>query len=170
MMFASRIDHVLALTAIGAGIWLGLVLVAPLLPTPVAGLVYLAGSLICHQLPERSFHVGAAQLPICARCVGIYLGAAAVLSFTCGASRLFTRGARRVRLAPRSFLIIGAAPTLATLLVEWSGVSPVSNAMRCGAGVFLGAAVAVVVARARLHYDSCVPQRPIAPRLPSTPT
>ena len=37
--------------------------------------VYGIGSVICHQLPERSFHLWAAQMPVCARCTGIYFGA-----------------------------------------------------------------------------------------------
>ena len=41
----------------------------------VAG-VYAVGSVVCHQLPERSFHLWAAQMPVCARCTGIYAGAA----------------------------------------------------------------------------------------------
>lgn len=28
----------------------------------------------CHQLSERSFHIGIRQLPVCARCLGIYVG------------------------------------------------------------------------------------------------
>jgi uncharacterized membrane protein len=152
------------MAALGAGVWLGLVLFAPLLPVPLAGAVYLAGSLICHQRPDRSFHIGAGQLPVCARCVGIYLGAAASMLLIC-------RRAAPIRLAPRLVLIAGVAPTIATLLLEWSGAWPVSNAIRCAAGVFLGAPVAIVVAQAaKLHYVPCAPQRPIAPRLPSTPT
>lgn len=27
----------------------------------------------CHQLSERSFHIGIRQFPLCARCTGIYL-------------------------------------------------------------------------------------------------
>jgi uncharacterized membrane protein len=38
--------------------------------------VYSIGSIICHQLPARSFHLWAVQMPVCARCTGIYLGAA----------------------------------------------------------------------------------------------
>ena len=48
----------------------------------VAG-VYAFGSIVCHQLPERSFHLWGAQMPVCARCTGIYVGAAlaSLLSF-----------------------------------------------------------------------------------------
>jgi hypothetical protein len=42
----------------------------------LAFVVYGAGSFICHQLPARSFHTWSAQWPVCARCTGIYFGAA----------------------------------------------------------------------------------------------
>jgi hypothetical protein len=38
--------------------------------------VYGVGGLVCHQLPERSFHPWSAQMPVCARCAGIYIGGA----------------------------------------------------------------------------------------------
>jgi uncharacterized membrane protein len=40
----------------------------------------LVGYAICHRLPERSFVIGGQQLPLCARCTGIYLGVASNLS------------------------------------------------------------------------------------------
>ena len=30
----------------------------------------------CHQMPERSFFIHGYQFPVCARCTGVYLGAA----------------------------------------------------------------------------------------------
>lgn len=33
------------------------------------------GYAVCHRLSERSFHIGERQLPLCARCSGMYLGA-----------------------------------------------------------------------------------------------
>jgi uncharacterized membrane protein len=30
---------------------------------------------VCHRISERSFHIGSLQLPLCARCSGMYLGA-----------------------------------------------------------------------------------------------
>src|SRR5262249_922300 len=38
--------------------------------------VYAVGAVVCHQLPDRSFHLLGRQLPVCARCTGIYAGAA----------------------------------------------------------------------------------------------
>lgn len=34
-----------------------------------------AFSIICHQKEDRSFHINGQQMPVCHRCLGIYLGA-----------------------------------------------------------------------------------------------
>jgi uncharacterized membrane protein len=60
-----------------------LVFIGWLLNTP-AGLLGKAdaiGYAVCHRIPERSFHVGGYQLPLCARCSGMYLGAVTGLVF-----------------------------------------------------------------------------------------
>ncbi len=36
---------------------------------------------VCHRISERSFHIGSLQLPSCARCTGMYLGAVVGLVF-----------------------------------------------------------------------------------------
>jgi uncharacterized membrane protein len=36
---------------------------------------------VCHRIAERSFHIGNIQLPLCARCTGMYLGAVTGLVF-----------------------------------------------------------------------------------------
>ncbi len=36
---------------------------------------------VCHRIGERSFHIGSIQLPLCARCSGMYLGAVTGLVF-----------------------------------------------------------------------------------------
>ena len=38
--------------------------------------VYLTAGAVCHQQPARSFHPWGVQMPVCARCAGLYLGAA----------------------------------------------------------------------------------------------
>jgi len=164
---------VIAAAAVAAFAWLVLITATPLLPAPLAGSLYLFGSVICHQLPERSFHLGIAQLPVCARCVGIYAGAAVgmALAASRASSRLFAFTGPGVRRS-RAVLLAGAAPTLVTVGLEWVGVWYPSNIARAVAGAPLGIAVALVVggAFATLHYVPCVPRRPIASPPPATRT
>lgn len=61
----------------------GLLLFGWLMNTP-AGLLGKADALgyaVCHRIDLRSFHLGERQLPLCARCTGMYLGAVLGLAF-----------------------------------------------------------------------------------------
>jgi uncharacterized membrane protein len=105
---------------------------SPLASALILG-VYGLGSAICHQLPERSFHLWTAQMPVCARCAGIYFGAVAGAAFALRASaslrRRDTWAAR-----PRALLSLAVTPTVITLVYEWTtGVMP-SHAIRAAAG------------------------------------
>jgi uncharacterized membrane protein len=122
-----------------------------------ASAIYVAGSVVCHQKPERSFRLAGQPLPVCARCTGIYIGAALAVVALAG----WTAGVRRNRAsvmdAPRVRRIglVALAPTLATLAWEWTiGTTP-SNAVRAAAGLPIGAVVAWIVWRsARSHGQS----------------
>ncbi len=52
-------------------IMLSYVFAPPWAPLKKADLI---GYAICHQIPERSFHLAGHKLPLCARCTGTYLG------------------------------------------------------------------------------------------------
>ena len=155
-----------------AAVWLLLIVTAPLLWTPLAAAVYGAGSLICHQLSERSFHLQGSQLPVCARCFGLYAGG--TLGSVAGCTTL-GRGALRWRRQSLTqfnwtLTLIAAMPTMATFALEWGLGWRVSNMARAVAAVPFGCAVAFVVvsALATLHYDQCVPTRPIGSSQPPT--
>jgi uncharacterized membrane protein len=120
-----------------AAAWAALLLVAPLLPTVPAALTYAAASVVCHQWPARSFHLASAQLPVCARCLGIYVGVAVALWTAPGAPLSPSRA--------RWTVAIGALPTAATVAAEWLGLWETSNAVRAAAGAPLGAGVGLVV-------------------------
>jgi hypothetical protein len=65
--------------ALGSVVWASAVLLAPLLAgmgRGATGLLYALGAAVCHQRPDRSFHWVGVQLPVCARCTGVYIGAA----------------------------------------------------------------------------------------------
>jgi len=129
--------------------WLLVIVVAPVLWVPVAGIVYAAGSLICHQIAERSFHLDGTQLPVCARCFGLY-GGAAFGSVAGASARDFLDRSRRW-----TWTALAAVPTLVTGVLEWGFGWPLSNVVRAVAALPLGFAVAFVVvsAVATLHYD-----------------
>ena len=115
---------------------------------PASGVVYAMGSLVCHQRPERSFHVGLAQLPVCARCSGLYMGAAlGAVATLAGRSR--RRDADAAALL-RAVLVGAAAPTAVTWTAEALGLWAPSNLVRCAAALPLGAAVAITV-----NYVEC---------------
>ena len=130
--------------ALGAVTWFALVTLAPVLPTALAAVAYAAGGIVCHQMSDRSFHWHGAQLAVCARCTGIYLGAcgAVVLALLPPASYAGLAGsrARVTRL-----LAAAALPTAFTVAVEWVGLWQPSAMVRAATGVLLGVAGAIVV-------------------------
>lgn len=104
--------------------------------------VYVIGHLVCHQRPERSFMWADAPWPVCARCAGIYAGAA--LGALAGA--VSGRGWRpwppaRVRLA------IGLAllPAGLSLGYEWSTGAMPSHTVRATTGWLAGVVVGVLL-------------------------
>jgi uncharacterized membrane protein len=129
---------------------------------PVVGLLaalpYAVGAVICHQQAARSFAIWSQQLPVCARCTGIYAGAAMIaMAATLGRANRLRLGFggqedgrhTGVKVAQRFSaakpLVFAALPTLATLAYEWSTNTTPSNVVRVIAGFPLGAAVAWVI-------------------------
>jgi uncharacterized membrane protein len=129
------------LAVLGFG-WVAALFVAPVtvasssrVLTLPSALVYVAGSQICHQRAERSFHIAGRQMPVCARCTGIYVSAAAAIPFALMATAMPSRRSRTI-------LLLAALPTLLTWALEYWGVVPFSNLSRAVAALPLGFAAA----------------------------
>jgi uncharacterized membrane protein len=132
------------LTAMLAIAWLAVLWTAPFMPTAIAGIVYGFGSLICHQLPERSFHLAALQLPVCARCTGIYAGGASgAIVWMSGRKQPDSIFQSREGLL--WICVVAAVPTAFTVNSEWLGLWTPSNDVRALAGVPLGAVLMMIV-------------------------
>ena len=158
----SRIHWPEALFASVSVLWAGTLPLAPLglgsatagpLVRGAAGLVYLAGAVVCHQRPERSFAWAGQAWPVCARCTGIYIGAAAAVLLCLALGRVGARvtsgrGCAMDAEAARLAVALAVLPAGLTLVWEWTtGVTP-SNLVRATTGVVIGGVVGWVVMRA----------------------
>ena len=94
-------------------------------------------SLVCHQQAERSFLLLGGSVAVCARCLGIYLGAAVGLLV-----RISRRAARR-------WLIAAIAINVVDWIAEFAGIHGNWMGMRFTLGLALGMAGAMMVASAR---------------------
>ena len=151
--------------------WVALLTATPLMPGWAGAVVYGLCAYICHQIPERSFHLAGFQLPVCARCLGIYLGVSGGVAYAwlrpiTGRAMLATPAREFRRLA-----VVAAAPTVLTVALEAAGFWHPSNGTRALAGLPLGILVGLVVmnalvTRGLINYDECAPPRPTAPKPP----
>ncbi len=115
-----------AVLLFGTTVWCLAIVAAPLFHlTPI----YLIFSAICHQLPDRSWHIHGEPLAACIRCTAIYYG------FLAGLLTLSNPNARLFKIA----LVITAAEWLLALVVFDSEV------LRALSGVLLGASAAPIV-------------------------
>jgi uncharacterized membrane protein len=101
-----------------------------------AGAVYLAGRVVCHQRPERSFVAAGHPLPVCARCTGVYAAApvACVLALLLPVGR-----SRRVWdwTGTRRGILVAVLPAAISVAVEWI-TGWTDPGLRAATGVVLG--------------------------------
>ena len=129
-----------------AAAWVVAVVAAPVLGAPV---IYEAAALVCHQIPERTFHLSAGPLAVCARCLGLYVGGVAGLVAGARAGILRRAGGPSIgAAAARRIVLLSAVPTALTLAAEWLLAWPPGNVTRFLAALPLGGGAAFVVAAA----------------------
>jgi uncharacterized membrane protein len=125
-----------------AAIWAGLILAAPVAEsfgmTEVSAPLFNFFGYICHQLPDRSFHLGAHKFGVCSRCSGVYFGV--LLGFL--VYPLFRRVDDAEPLS-RVWLILAMVP----MGIDWSltffGIWENTFFSRVATGLVLGVACAV---------------------------
>ena len=114
------------------GAWVLFLFLAPAVVFPV-------GHFICHQKPDRSFFLGGLQMAVCARCTGLYVGAALAMPLALGfAAPLTTTRARWIA-------VLAALPTAITWSLEFAGLADFSNVAMFIAALPLGAAAAWLI-------------------------
>lgn len=156
--------------AFAAAAWAALILLTPgWMASPVGGPVgghadrwalaaratRVVGSRICHQRPERSFHLHGRPMPVCGRCAGLYLSGATGLVLASVAARRRgvsggdAAGSGAGRFDPRATRLAWAAlPTVLTWGLEVIGVWNPGTPLRAVAAVPLGAMAGWLAGRA----------------------
>ena len=112
-----------------------------------SSLLFAIGGVICHQRPDRSFFVDGHQLPVCARCTGLYLSAAAGMVGWLG-FKAATKW-RLLRLEPRRVirvLLLAGVPTALSVASGALGLWDGSNLARALISIPLGASAGAIVA------------------------
>jgi uncharacterized membrane protein len=123
-------------------LWVAVVILAPLALAwgygMLPAIVYQLAGTLCHQRPERSFHLAGIQLPVCARCFGLYAaGAAGALAAFAAAAPV---GLERAARPASAVLALAAAPTAVTVIGEWLNLLHPGGTLRALAAAPLGLA------------------------------
>ena len=109
----------LSVSAIGLAV-VGLIVAAPFALAhghpEFASPIYKAFSFVCHQIPERSFHLSGHQFGVCSRCTGLYTGfAVATLIYP------LARSLKRTDTPARLWLILAAVPLAIDFALTYFG-------------------------------------------------
>lgn len=97
------------------------------------------GSAVCHQMAERSFIFEGMQMPLCARCTGIYIGAFFAFCFFLLKKRL---GGNKPFSAQQSILMVCCiVPMAADGFGSYAGLWESSQFLRILTGGLIGAVV-----------------------------
>ena len=113
----------------------------------VLAIIFSVGSVICHQIPERSFFWAGQQWPVCARCTGLYVSA--VLGLVAWIAIKSARRWKPIAIDPRvaiRWLAIAAVPTALSLASGLAGLWDGSNVTRALLAIPLGATAGAIVA------------------------
>jgi uncharacterized membrane protein len=124
--------------------WVFSILIAPVIQaegfTAVSAPVYKFFSYLCHQQPERSFHIAEYPFAVCSRCFGVYSGL--LLGFIIYP---FIKKIEEIEPLPRIWLFLAMVP----IGIDWSlgifGIWENTHVSRFITGAILGAACAVFI-------------------------
>lgn len=98
----------------------------------IAGDIYKAFSFLCHQLPERSFHLEGNKFAVCSRCTGLYVG----FALTALAYPLI-RSIRTTHTPALIWLILSALPLLVDFSLGYFNIWANTHASRFITGALL---------------------------------
>jgi len=120
----------------------------------ISSFIYATFSYVCHQLPERSFHVAGHKLAVCSRCTGIYGGFAfAVLLYP------LARRLDHTETASRIWLILAALPLAIDFALGYFNIWPNTHASRFITGALFSSVAVFYIMPGLVDVSSVVARR-----------
>ena len=102
--------------------------------------IYKTFSFLCHQIPERSFHLAGEQFAVCSRCTGLYAGfALATLTYPLFRSLHKTDAPRII------WLFASALPLAIDFSLTYFGIWQNNHFTRFTTGALFGAVAAIFI-------------------------
>jgi uncharacterized membrane protein len=113
-----------------------------------SALAYFLFSPLCHQIPERSFHLYGHPLAVCHRCTGIYFGLFLGMLLPVTKSWQFNSPLRR-----RLFVLCMCTPILLDFFLSYFGIWAGAPLIRFATGIIFGSSGAFLLALAFCDYS-----------------
>ena len=147
----------------GSVLTIGLILVALIVIAPMfqaysysslAGTINEAFSYLCHQIPERSFHLAGHPFAVCSRCTGLYAGfAVATLALP------LVRSLKRTDTPHVIWLLLSGVPLAIDFGLTYFGVWENNHFTRVTTGALFGAVAAIYVVPGLIELSANVKRR-----------
>lgn len=146
-----------AITAV-ALLLLGLIVAAPVAAArgsaQFGSSIYYAFGYLCHQIPERSFHIAGHKFAVCSRCTGLYAGfALAVLIYP------LTRSLNRTDTPSRLWLVLAAVPLAIDFGLGYFDIWHNNHASRFVTGALLSSVAAFYIVPGLIELSSRIVER-----------
>jgi len=119
-----------------------------------AAAIYKTFSFVCHQIPERSFHIAGYKFAVCSRCTGLYSGfAIAALIYP------LVRSLRQTRTPSIVWLFLAAAPLAVDFSLGYFSIWQNNHLSRFFTGALLGAAAVFYIMPGLVELSSNISGR-----------
>ena len=116
--------------------------------------IYQGFSYLCHQIPERSFHLAGHPFGVCSRCTGLYAGFAfATLALP------LVRSLKRTDTPHVIWLLLSAVPLAIDFGLTYFGVWENNHVTRVITGALFGAVAAIYVVPGVIELSANFRQR-----------
>jgi uncharacterized membrane protein len=136
----------------------GLIIGAPLAQAhghpAFAAAIYKTFSFVCHQIPERSFHLAGHQFGVCSRCTGLYAGfAVAALVYP------LARSLKRTDTPSRLWLILATLPLAIDFALGYFSIWQNTHLSRFLTGALLSSVAVYYIMPGLIELSSAIGRR-----------